>query len=68
MATKATDELRGIFAAQLRAFADEPTWANFGRYRIASLVLDIARGDSSDVAVEVKPHRRREETRADVRT
>jgi hypothetical protein len=37
------EQLRRIFAASLNTFAADPTVAHFGRYRVASLALDVAR-------------------------
>jgi hypothetical protein len=43
METANVEQLHYVFATSLQAFAADPTVANFGRYRVASVALDAVR-------------------------
>jgi hypothetical protein len=57
------ERLSRIFARSVRAFAAEPSVANFGRYRVVGFALDAARElaaapAADEVAARPRPGRR----------
>ena len=57
------ERLTRIFVRSVRAFAADPSVANFGRYRVVSFALDAAREPAAasaadEVAARPRPGRR----------